>query len=116
MLINAQPTNVTVNQGQTAYFTVDASFIVSEDGSVGTTALNYQWQRKQYGETNWVNITGQTNAVYSSNAAVQADDGDEFRVAITAAGAQPTYSNSVILTVQTGATIISGFTPTQIFQ
>ena len=116
ILINAQPTNVTVNQGQTASFTVDASFIVSEDGSVGTTALNYQWQRKQYGEANWVNITGQTNAVYSSNAAVQADDGDEFRVAITAAGAQPTYSNSVILTVQTGATIISGFTPTQIFQ
>ena len=116
ILINAQPTNVTVNQGQTASFTVDASFIVSADGSVGTTALNYQWQRKQYGETNWVNITGQTNAIYSSNAAVQADDGDEFRVAITAAGAQPTYSNSVILTVQTGATIISGFTPTQIFQ
>ena len=116
ILINAQPTNVTVNQGQTASFTVDASFIVSADGSVGTTALNYQWQRKQYGETNWVNITGQTNAVYASNAAVQADDGDEFRVAITAAGAQPTYSNSVILTVQTGATIISGFTPTQIFQ
>ena len=116
ILVNAQPTNVTVNQGQTASFTVDASFIVSADGSIGTTALNYQWQRKQYGETNWVNITGQTSAIYSSNASVQADDGDEFRVAITAAGATPIYSNSVILTVQTGATIISGFSPAQIFQ
>ena len=43
-------------------------------------------------------------------------DGDEFRVAITAAGAQPVYSNSVILTVQTGATVISNFTPNQLFQ
>jgi hypothetical protein len=48
--------------------------------------------------------------------AEQADDGDEFRVAVTAAGATPIYSNSVILTVQTGATVINNFNPTQIFQ
>jgi len=108
--------NVTVNQGQTAEFTVVASFIQSSNNQIGTTALNYQWQRKQYGETDWNNITGQTSNVYDSNAAAQADDGDEFRVAITAAGATPVYSNSVILTVQTGATIVSNFNPTQIFQ
>ena len=79
-------------------------------------SLNYQWQRKQYGETDWNNITGQNTAVYTSNSAEQADDGDEFRVAITAAGATPVYSNSVILSVQTGATIITNFNPTQIFQ
>ena len=116
IIINAQPTNVTVNQGQTASFTVDASFRLQSDNSVGTTPLNYQWQRKQYGETAWANITGSTQAIYTSNAAEQADDGDEFRVAITAAGAQPVYSNSVILTVQTGATVISNFTPNQLFQ
>jgi hypothetical protein len=114
--IASQPTNVTVNQGQTAEFTVVANFIQSSDNQIGTTALNYQWQRKQYGETDWNNITGQTSNVYDSNPAEQADDGDEFRVAITAAGATPVYSNSVILTVQTGATIISNFNPTQIFQ
>ena len=45
----------------------------------------------------------------------RSDDGDEYRVAITAAGATPVYSLSAILTVQTGATIIVGFSPTQIF-
>ena len=111
-----QPVNVTVNQGQTASFTIGAQFINSSDNQVGTTTLNYQWQRKQYGETNWANITGSTGATYTSNSAEQADDGDEFRVAATAAGATPIYSNSVILTVQTGATVISNFNPTQIFQ
>ena len=111
-----QPVNVTVNQGQTASFTIGAQFINSSDNQIGTTSLNYQWQRKQYGETNWANITGSTNATYTSNSAEQADDGDEFRVAATAAGATPVYSNSVILTVQTGATVISNFNPTQIFQ
>jgi hypothetical protein len=115
-VVISQPTNVTVNQGQTASFTVGAEFRLQSDDSVGTTPLNYQWQRKQYGETAWSNITGQTGAVYSSAAAEQADDGDEFRVAVTAAGATPIYSNSVILTVQTGATVISNFDPTQIFQ
>ena len=114
--ITTQPVNVTVNQGQTAGFTVISEFVKSSDGLVGTTPLNYQWQRKQYGETNWANITGATAALYSSASAEQADDGDEFRVAITAAGASPIYSNSVILTVQTGATIISNFLPTQLFQ
>ena len=114
--ITTQPVNVTVNQGQTAGFTVISEFVKSSDGLVGTTPLNYQWQRKQYGETNWANITGATAALYSSASAEQADDGDEFRVAITAAGASPIYSNSVILTVQTGATIISNFVPTQLFQ
>ena len=108
--------NVTVNQDQTAQFTIIAQFVNSSDNQVGTTALNYQWQRKQYGETDWNNITGSTLAVYTSNAAEQADDGDEFRVAVTAAGATPVYSNSVILTVQTGATIVTNFNPTQIFQ
>ena len=107
---------MTVNQGQTAQFTVIGQFVNSSDNQVGTTPLNYQWQRKQYGETDWNNITGQNTAVYTSNSAEQADDGDEFRVAITAAGATPVYSNSVILTVQTGATIVTNFNPTQIFQ
>jgi hypothetical protein len=114
--VASQPVNVTVNQGQTASFTIVAQFINSSDNQIGSTALNYQWQRKQYGETNWANITGSTSATYTSLTAEQADDGDEFRVAVTAAGATPIYSNSVILTVQTGATVINNFNPTQIFQ
>ena len=52
---------------------------------------------------------------YFTNATTQADDSDEYRVAITAAGATPVYSLSAILSVQTGATVIIGFTPDQIF-
>ena len=114
--IDNQPVNVTVNQGQVATFVVIADFIVAATNLVGTTPLNYQWQRKQYGETTWANITGSTSYIYTSAPAVQADDGDEFRVAITAAGATPVYSNSVILSVQTGPTVVTNFDPSDIFQ
>ena len=114
--ITRNPTNVTVNQGQTAAFTVIAVFNAEDGDPVGTTeGLNYQWQKKNYGETNWTNITGANQATYDTGTANQADDSDEYRVAITYAGATPVYSNSAVLSVQTGATVISNFVPTSIF-
>ena len=106
--ISQDPVNVTVNQGQTASFTVAATVTNSQQ-------LNYQWQKKEYGTTTWSNIIGANQATYNTNNAAQADDGDEYRVAITAAGATPVYSLSAILTVQTGATVIANFSPVQIF-
>jgi len=106
--ISQDPVNVTVNQGQTASFTVAATVTNGQQ-------LNYQWQKKEYGTQTWSNIIGANQATYNTNNAAQADDGDEYRVAITAAGATPVYSLSAILTVQTGATVISNFTPDQIF-
>ena len=106
--ITQDPVNVTVNQGQTASFTVAATVTNSQQ-------LNYQWQKKEYGTTTWSNIIGANQATYNTNNAAQADDGDEYRVAITAAGATPVYSLSAILTVQTGATVIANFSPVQIF-
>ena len=106
--ITYNPVNVTVNQGQTASFTVIATVSNSQQ-------LNYQWQKKDYGTTVWSNIIGANQATFTTISAAQADDGDEYRVAITAAGATPVYSNSAILTVQTGATVLSNFSPAQIF-
>ena len=106
--ITQDPVNVTVNQGQTASFTVAATVTNNQQ-------LNYQWQKKEYGTTTWSNIIGANQATYNTNNAAQADDGDEYRVAITAAGATPVYSLSAILTVQTGATVIANFSPVQIF-
>ncbi len=106
--IAQDPVNVTVNQGQTASFTVAATVSNSQQ-------LNYQWQKKEYGTQTWSNIIGANQSTYNTNDAAQADDGDEYRVAITAAGATPVYSLSAILTVQTGATVISNFTPDLIF-
>ena len=113
--ININPVNVTVNQGQTASFTVVADFVRASDGQLNTTTLNYQWQKKDYGTTVWSNIIGGNQAAYPTNFTTQQDDGDEYRVAITAAGATPVYSFSAILSVQIGSTVISNFTPDQIF-
>ena len=106
--ITLDPVNVTVNQGQTAAFTVVST--VTNDQT-----MNYQWQKKEYGTQTWSNIIGANTATYTTNNTVQADDGDEYRVAITAAGATPVYSLSAVLSVQTGATVISNFTPNLIF-
>ena len=106
--ITQDPVNVTVNQGQTAAFTVVST--VTNDQT-----MNYQWQKKEYGTQTWSNIIGANQATYDTNATAQADDGDEYRVAITAAGATPVYSLSAILSVQTGATVITDFTPNLIF-
>ena len=106
--ISKDPVNVTVNQGQTAVFTVSA--LVSNDET-----LNYQWQKKEYGTVVWSNIIGANQSAFSTGNTTQNDDGDEYRVAITAVGATPVYSLSAIISVQTGATVIVNFTPTQIF-
>ena len=113
--ININPVNVTVNQGQTATFTVVADFVRASDSALNTTTLNYQWQKKDYGTTTWSNIIGGNQAAYPTGVTTQQDDGDEYRVAITAAGATPVYSFSAILSVQIGTTVISNFTPDQIF-
>ena len=102
------PVNVTVNQGQTAGFTVVTTVTNGQ-------TMNYQWQKKEYGTQTWSNIIGANQATYQTVSAAQADDGDEYRVAITAAGATPVYSLSAILSVQTGATVLTGFTPNIIF-
>jgi len=77
--------------------------------------LNYQWQKKEYGQTSWSNIVGANSAIFNTGITTQQDDGDEYRVAITAAGATPVYSYSAILSVQIGTTIITNFSPAQIF-
>lgn len=106
--IIADPSNVTVNQGQTANFTVIAT--VSN-----TATLNYQWQKKEYGTNLWFNLTGANQRTYVTQLTTQAYDQDEYRAAITAAGAIPVYTTSAVLSVQTGATVIANFTPDQIF-
>ena len=114
--ITRQPLNITVNQGQTAVFNVIAVFNAADGDPLGVTeGLNYQWQKKNYGETDWNNIIGANQATYTTSSTIQGDDGDEYRVAITYAGATPVYSNSSVLTVQTGATVIANFDPSSIF-
>ena len=83
--------------------------------NVNNGTLSYQWQKKDYGTTSWNNITGATSSTYTTDATTQADTNDEFRVGITSNGAVPVLSTSAVLTVNIGATTLSSFTPTQIF-
>ena len=107
--IESQPVNTTVNQGQTASFTVIAS--TTPAGGV----INYQWQKKDYGTNEWININGATSPTYTTPATTQGDGGDEFRVGLTSLGATPTLSQSSILTINIGSTTVDNFTPDQIF-
>ena len=107
--IESHPVNTTVNQGQTANFTVVAS--TTPAGGV----INYQWQKKDYGTTTWTNIQGATAPTYTVPATTQGDGGDEFRVGLTSTGATPTLSQSAILTINIGASTVDNFTADQIF-
>lgn len=86
--ITQQPTNQTVQIGQTATFTVVAS---------GSPPLSYQWQK---GTTN---ISGATSASYTTPATTSADNGSMYRV-IVSNGINPTAtSNYATLTVQSSS-------------
>ena len=81
--ITAQPTNQTVNAGQTATFSVTAT---------GTAPLSYQWQK------NTVNISGATAASYTTPATLTTDNGAKFDVVVSNAVGSQT-STMVTLTV-----------------
>jgi len=90
--ITTQPSDQTINVGQTATFSVVAS---------GTAPLSYQWQK---GTTA---ISGATSASYTTAAAVIADNGSQFTVVVSNAAGSIT-SNSAILTVSsTGPPVIT---------
>jgi hypothetical protein len=81
--ITGQPTNQTVNVGQTATFSVIAS---------GTAPLTYQWQK------NTVNVGGATSPSYTTPATALGDNGSTYRCIVTNSVNSAT-SNSATLTV-----------------
>ncbi|VVB55280.1 Carbohydrate binding domain protein [uncultured archaeon] len=78
-----QPADQKVETGQTATFSILAS---------GTTPLIYQWQK------NGVNISGATNASYTTLPAIQSDSGSIYRVVVTNTIGSVT-SNPAMLTI-----------------
>ena len=81
--ITTQPANVTVTVGQTAQFSVTAT---------GTPTLHYQWKK------NGVNISGATNASYTTPPTTAADNGALFAVVVSNVAGSVT-SNNATLTV-----------------
>jgi len=77
--ITSQPSNVTANEGQTGTFTV-----VTQSSS-GT--VTYQWERSDDGGANYSNVTGATNASYTTPTLVFANDNlDRYRVVTSLVG------------------------------
>jgi Immunoglobulin I-set domain len=81
--ITTQPSNASVNVGQTASFTVVAS---------GSTPLTYQWQK------NASAIAGATSATYTTPATAMSDDGSQFKVLVSNSAGSAT-SNPATLNV-----------------
>jgi hypothetical protein len=81
--ITTPPMTATVTAGQTATFTVVAT---------GTAPFNYQWQR------NTMALAGANSATYITPPTTAADDGSQFRVAVSNSAGR-VLSNAATLTV-----------------
>lgn len=81
--ISSQPSSTTVNNGQTATFSVSAT---------GTAPLTYQWQR------GGAAISGATSSAYTTAATSSADNGSQFRALVSNSKGTAT-SNTATLTV-----------------
>lgn len=91
--IGTQPQAATVFEGQAAEFSVAASVTPS-------TALSYQWQKQEAGTKTWSNISGATSNSYETGTLTIADDnGDKYRVQISAADTRTVTSTAALLTV-----------------
>ncbi len=88
LTIAPQPANIGVVAGSTASFTVG--------GTCSSGTLTIQWQR--LGASAFADIAGATSATYSFSTA-QADNGAQFRAALSCSGQAATTSNSATLTV-----------------
>jgi hypothetical protein len=88
--ITGQPQNVSVSVGMTANFTTAAT-VVGE-----TALLSYQWQ------TNGSDITGETNATYTTGALTLASSGTRYDCVVTAPGATLATTRQAYLVVIEG--------------
>ncbi len=93
--ITAHPSNITVNAGQPATFTVTAN---------GSSPLAYQWQKNDSA------ISGATSASYTTPATTSADDGSTFKVVVSNAAGSAT-SDSATLTVNIPQNVSVSVTP-----
>jgi len=88
--IDTQPVDDAVAAPAPGMFTVVAS--IDTDSS-----LTYQWQ--EFDGVDWVELTGEDSATFTTEATTSADDSRQFRVIVMAAGADSVTSDVITLTV-----------------
>lgn len=90
--ITAQPTAQTAFDGA-------ASFAVTASATRGAV-LAYQWQKLEAGEALWADVPAATAPTLALTGLLHAnDDGDAYRVEVSAPGAAPVTSDEVALTI-----------------
>lgn len=102
--IDSQPSSTSVTSGSSATFNVSASVTQS-------ASLSYQWQKAEsFAPSSWSNIGGATSSSYTTSAlTVASDNGDKYRVVVSATGgAADVTSSSATVTVSAAViTILS---------
>jgi hypothetical protein len=85
--LTAVPQNAAVNQGATATFSVSAvSGYLGDPAGVPAPPISYQWQSLPFGAPLFANINGATSTSYTTPLLTGADDGAQYRAALTTAG------------------------------
>jgi hypothetical protein len=90
--ISAQPQNLSVVDGEAATFSVTAT-------ATGTGDLAYQWQLSTNDGSTWTNLSSATSATLAFDEVALADDGNQYRVIVSTAGAANVTSDAATLTV-----------------
>lgn len=96
--IGTQPVDTTVDLSDSETDTATFTVVATVNSAL---PLRYQWQKQEGGAGDWANISGATSASYTTGVlTVLADDGDKYRVVVTADDATTLTSDAVTLTVQ----------------
>lgn len=91
------PSNQSVNVGETATFTVTAT---------GTLPFSYQWQVKADDASGWVDITGATDASYTTETASPTMDGYKYRCRVTNASGTVTSNEAELSVTDPDAAVV----------
>ena len=97
--ITTQPTSQTVNEGETATFTVVAT---GEN-------LSYQWQQSTDNGQNWTDISGANAATYTTAATTTSMNNYQYRCVVSNSAGSVT-SDAAILTVEKKTVPVTGVT------
>ena len=97
--ITAQPTGQTVTEGTQAAFSVSAT--------AGSETPTYQWQQSTDNGGSWTDISGATEASYTTGTTTTSMSGYQYRCVVKSASGVSVISNAATLTVNAAATTIT---------
>ena len=104
-VITTQPSSASIVAGSNVTFTVVAR---KGDDAPDTDVLQYQWYRRQIStmkNTEWVAISGATNASYTKNNIPITESGSDYRVLVRSTTGGVITSNNVALSVGLSAAL-----------